>query len=230
MSDTTAKIIIGSGGLITNGAISITPGLVFGSIATPGEAIIANNNNLVIGTTANPLTSGQITATSIVKSGDGNMFMDAEQGTFNGNIILNRGGLFLRAVQAVSNVGGAASNNVSFKEALLELTVTPQITPDKAIIMDIKVTKNEVTGEVVQGQPVLAKREVSTQVLVRSGETVVLGGVYEQITSDSVDKIPFLGDIPGIGRLFRRNSTSNTKSELLIFITPQIVDGNVVIR
>lgn len=131
---------------------------------------------------------------------------------------------------AVSNVGGAASNNVSFKEALLELTVTPQITPDKAIIMDIKVTKNEVTGEVVQGQPVLAKREVSTQVLVRSGETVVLGGVYEQITSDSVDKVPFLGDIPGIGRLFRRNATSNTKSELLIFITPQIVDGNVVIR
>lgn len=131
---------------------------------------------------------------------------------------------------AVSNVGGASTNNVSFKEALLELTVTPQITPDKAIIMDIKVTKNEVTGEVVQGQPVLAKREVSTQVLVRSGETVVLGGVYEQITSDSVDKVPFLGDIPGIGRLFRRNATSNTKSELLIFITPQIVDGNVVIR
>lgn len=131
---------------------------------------------------------------------------------------------------AVSNVGGASTNNVSFKEALLELTVTPQITPDKAIIMDIKVTKNEVTGEVVQGQPVLAKREVSTQVLVRSGETVVLGGVYEQITSESVDKIPFLGDIPGIGRLFRRNASSNTKSELLIFITPQIVDGNVVIR
>ena len=131
---------------------------------------------------------------------------------------------------AVSNVGGASTNNVSFKEALLELTVTPQITPDKAIIMDIKVTKNEVTGEVVQGQPVLAKREVSTQVLVRSGETVVLGGVYEQITSESVDKIPFLGDIPGIGRLFRRNASSNTKSELLIFITPQIVDGNVVIH
>lgn len=131
---------------------------------------------------------------------------------------------------AVSNVGGASTNNVSFKEALLELTVTPQITPDKAIIMDIKVTKNEVTGEVVQGQPVLAKREVSTQVLVRSGETVVLGGVYEQITSESVNKVPFLGDIPGIGRLFRRNASSNTKSELLIFITPQIVDGNVVIR
>ncbi|PWV58698.1 type IV pilus secretin PilQ [Plasticicumulans acidivorans] len=120
--------------------------------------------------------------------------------------------------------------NVQFKDALLELTVTPQITPDKNIIMDLKVTKNETTGEVVENQPVLAKRELSTQVLVRNGETVVLGGVFEQITSNNVSKIPLLGDIPFVGAFFRYKSNSNKKLELLIFVTPQIVDGNVVIR
>lgn len=112
-ADTTAKIIIGSGGLITNGAISITPALVFGSIASPGEAIIVNNNNLIIGTTANPTTSGQITATDIVKAGDGNMFMDAEQGAFSGPIALNRGGLYIRSASTTSlpssNAGGQGS-------------------------------------------------------------------------------------------------------------------------
>jgi hypothetical protein len=111
-TDPTAKIIIGSGGLITNGAVSITPGLVFGSIATPGEAIIVNNHHLVIGTTGNATTSGQITASSIVKAGDGNMFMDAEQGTFSGPIALNRGGLYIRSASTAlpsSNAGGQGS-------------------------------------------------------------------------------------------------------------------------
>ncbi|TCO92740.1 autotransporter-associated beta strand protein [Chthoniobacter flavus] len=111
--DTTAKIIIGSGGLMSNNAINITPGLVFGSIATPAQAIIVNNNNLVIGSTSNPSTSGQITATDIVKAGDGNMFMDAEQGSFSGPIALNRGGLFIRSGSTTaipsSNAGGKGS-------------------------------------------------------------------------------------------------------------------------
>ncbi|TCO81139.1 type IV pilus assembly protein PilQ [Plasticicumulans lactativorans] len=127
---------------------------------------------------------------------------------------------------------GSANNppTVSFKDALLELTVVPQITPDRNVIMDLKVTKNEDSGQRVLGQPVLDKREVITQVLVRNGETVVLGGVFEQITRENVSKVPFLGDLPMIGRLFRNNQNQNQKLELLIFVTPQIVDGNVVVR
>ncbi|MDB6076200.1 MAG: outer rane autotransporter barrel domain protein, partial [Verrucomicrobiaceae bacterium] len=108
VADTTAKINIASGGLITNGAVTVAPGLVFGSAGSPAEALIANNNNLIIGSNANPTTSGQITASSISKSGTGNMFMDGEQQTFNGNIALNAGGLFLRSVATGS--GGLNSN------------------------------------------------------------------------------------------------------------------------
>ncbi len=106
-TDTTAKITIASGGLISNGAVTVTPALVFGSAASPGEAIIANNNNLIIGLNANPTTSGQVTASSITKSGTGNMFMDAEQQTFAGNIIVNGGGFYLRSV----GTGSGGSNS-----------------------------------------------------------------------------------------------------------------------
>lgn len=102
-ADTTAKIIIASGGLISNGAITLSPALVFGSAASPAEALIANNNNLVIGSNANPTTSGQITASSISKSGTGNMFLDAEQQTFSGNIVVNAGGLYLRSTATGSS-------------------------------------------------------------------------------------------------------------------------------
>lgn len=112
-ADATAKIIMGSGGLMTNGAITLAPALIFGSAAAPAEAVIVNNNNLMIGSIANPTTSGQITATDIVKAGDGNMFMDAEQSTFSGPIALNRGGIYMRSSSATtlpsSNAGGKGS-------------------------------------------------------------------------------------------------------------------------
>jgi type IV pilus assembly protein PilQ len=119
---------------------------------------------------------------------------------------------------------GAAT--VSFKEAVLALEVTPQITPDDRIIMDLKV-KNDARGQDVSAGtgaiPSIDKREVNTQVLVRNGETVVLGGVYQQTQSFSVTKVPLLGDLPMLGFLFRTNSTTNNKRELLIFITPKIL-------
>ncbi len=119
---------------------------------------------------------------------------------------------------------GAAT--VSFKEAVLALNVTPQITPDDRIIMDLQV-KNDARGQDVSAGtgviPSIDKREVNTQVLVRNGETVVLGGVYQQTQSFSVTKVPLLGDLPLLGFLFRTNSTTNNKRELLIFITPKIL-------
>ena len=124
-----------------------------------------------------------------------------------------------------SSSSGATSTQ--FKEAVLSLTVTPQITPDDRIIMDLKVTKDSV-GKVVSDArggsvPSIDTREVVTQVLVNNGQTVVLGGVYETEEGESVSKVPFLGDIPGVGVLFRSTRKISNKTELLIFVTPKIL-------
>jgi type IV pilus assembly protein PilQ len=110
---------------------------------------------------------------------------------------------------------------------VLSLTVTPQITPDDRIIMDLEVTQDTV-GQFVPsatgGQvPSIDTRKVITQVLVNDGETVVLGGIFETERRDSEDKVPLLGDIPVVGHLFKRTSTSSNKRELLIFVTPKIL-------
>jgi type IV pilus assembly protein PilQ len=116
----------------------------------------------------------------------------------------------------------SGATNVSFKEAVLKLDVTPQITPDDRIVMDLEVSKDEV-GEVFLGVPSIDTRSVKTQVLVDNGETVVLGGIYEQSTSDTVERVPFFGDLPYVGFLFKNTSNEDRKRELLVFVTPKIV-------
>jgi len=121
----------------------------------------------------------------------------------------------------------SGATTTQFKEAVLSLTVTPLITPDDRIIMDLKVTKDNV-GRVITtergGQvPSIDTRSVETQVLVNNGQTVVLGGIYETEQGEDVSKVPLLGDIPGIGQLFRSTSRTSKKSELLIFVTPKIL-------
>jgi len=116
----------------------------------------------------------------------------------------------------------SGATSVSFKEAVLSLKVTPHITPDDRVIMDLDVTKDSV-GQIYAGVPSIDKREVKTQVLVDNGETVVLGGIYEQTRSHEVDKVPLLGDIPFLGALFRQTRNVDSKVELLIFVTPKIL-------
>ncbi|BCO32538.1 fimbrial assembly protein PilQ [Thiohalobacter sp. COW1] len=116
----------------------------------------------------------------------------------------------------------SGATSVSFKEAVLELNVTPQITPDDRIIMDLRVSKDSV-GQVFAGVPSINTRNVETQVLVDNGDTVVLGGIYEQTLLNEVDKVPFFGDLPGVGVLFRQTRKQDDKSELLIFVTPKII-------
>ncbi|MEM1262411.1 MAG: type IV pilus secretin PilQ [Pseudomonadota bacterium] len=118
-----------------------------------------------------------------------------------------------------------------FKDAVLELRVTPQITPDNNIILDLRVAQDSV-GELVASAtggfvPSIDTREVITQVLVRDGQTVVLGGVYQTERTDVSTKVPIIGDLPGIGVLFRTTRKVANKSELLIFITPKILDEDV---
>lgn len=116
----------------------------------------------------------------------------------------------------------SGATNVSFKEAVLKLDVTPQITPDDRIVMDLEVSKDEV-GEVFLGVPSIDTRSVTTQVLVDNGETVVLGGIYEQSTNDNVERVPFFGDLPYVGFLFKNSFSEDRKRELLVFVTPKIV-------
>lgn len=119
----------------------------------------------------------------------------------------------------------AGNTNTEFKEAVLQLKVTPQITPDDHIIMDIAVNKDalNLTATNGAGEPAIDTQKVESQVLVNDGETLVIGGIYEQTRSNTVVRTPFFGDLPYIGRLFQNKSGTNEKRELLIFVTPKIV-------
>jgi type IV pilus assembly protein PilQ len=123
----------------------------------------------------------------------------------------------------------SGATTVQFKEAVLELTVTPQITPDNNIIMDLTVSKDNVgdiisTGGLGGTVPSIDTRSVETQVLVADGQTVVLGGIYETERRETIKKVPFLGDIPVVGNLFKSRQRVDNKAELLIFVTPRILE------
>lgn len=117
----------------------------------------------------------------------------------------------------------SGATSTQFKKAVLSLTVTPHITPDNKIILDLAVTQDTIS-EITSGQaPAIDTQRIGTQVLVSNGETIVLGGIYQQSIISSVSKVPVLGDIPYFGWLFRNTNNFNEKQELLIFVTPRIV-------
>jgi len=120
----------------------------------------------------------------------------------------------------------AGNTSVQFKKATLRLEVTPQITPEGAIFLDVKVNKDSPGQQTLSG-PAIDTKNVQTQVLVENGGTVVLGGIFEQQDRKTVTKVPFLGDLPVVGYLFKNTSTVSDRSELLIFITPRIVTSQV---
>jgi type IV pilus assembly protein PilQ len=121
----------------------------------------------------------------------------------------------------------SGATNIEFKEAVLSLEVTPQITPDDKIIMDLVVNQDS-RGEVTAGIPSINTNSVTTQVLVGNGETVVLGGIFQSEVATQTTKTPFLGDIPYLGRIFKRTEHLDERSELLIFITPKIIKNDLL--
>lgn len=127
----------------------------------------------------------------------------------------------------VASSSGATA--ISFKKAELSLEVTPQITPDEKIIMDLEVRKDS-QGQTTAAGPIINTQNVLTQVLVSNGETAVLGGIFEQIQRNDVDKVPFFGDLPVVGHAFKRRTKQEDKTELLIFITPKIMDESLGLR
>lgn len=128
-----------------------------------------------------------------------------------------------------SSEGGGvnAVSTTEFIDATLSLDVTPSITPDGKVQMQLNITSDSPGAATPTGQLTINKNAVNTNVLVDNGETVVLGGIFEQQTANSQTKVPFLGDIPYIGRLFRKDVKSDNKRELLIFVTPRIVNDSV---
>ncbi|MBX3726846.1 MAG: type IV pilus secretin PilQ family protein [Xanthomonadales bacterium] len=122
--------------------------------------------------------------------------------------------------------GGVVQTTVNFKEILLELRVTPTITNDGRVFLALNVKKDEVAERIQTPQgtiPSITKREINTAVLVQNGETVVLGGVYEISSEESLQKVPLLGDVPVLGNLFRNKNRRMSKAELLIFVTPKLL-------
>jgi type IV pilus assembly protein PilQ len=120
----------------------------------------------------------------------------------------------------------SGATSVSFKKAVLKLEVTPQITPEGSVYLDVKVNKDS-RGQDTASGPAINTKNVQTQVLVENGGTVVLGGIYEQEEKTTITKVPFLGDLPVVGNLFRNRTMVNDRKELMIFITPRVVSERV---
>ncbi|HET8610545.1 MAG TPA: type IV pilus secretin PilQ [Burkholderiales bacterium] len=120
----------------------------------------------------------------------------------------------------------SGATSVTFKKATLSLKVKPQITPDDNIIMDLDVHKDSPGQQTLEG-PAIDTKQITTQVLVENGGTVVIGGIYEQTQTETTNKVPLLGDIPGVGWLFRNNQKVDNRQELLIFITPKIIKNSL---
>ena len=136
---------------------------------------------------------------------------------------------FIKSGQDIpyQEASSSGATTTDFVEAVLSLEVTPQITPDDKIIMDLQVNQDSV-GQDTDAGPAINTNSVSTQVLVGNGETVVLDGTFESNNSTTITKTPFLGDIPYLGRLFKRTQVSEDRSELLIFITPKIIKSDLI--
>lgn len=222
-----------SAGTATTAPTFSPGGILFGtqSNTTASTSGAQALNNLVdLGTTSTPY--GDLGMT-LVKGADYvlNLELQALQDENRGELLSNprvmtsdrcqadiRQGVQIPYQTSSANLG----TNVQFAEAVLQLDVTPQITPNGSIIMDLYISKNA-EGVVTNGIPSIDTRDIRTLVRVNDGETVVLGGVFEGTSTNTVNKVPFFGDLPGVGFLFKRTAIDEEKSELLIFVTPKVV-------
>ena len=119
---------------------------------------------------------------------------------------------------------------VSFKKALLSLEVTPHITPDNKLLLNLVINQDANSGQLVQGVPIISTKSIKTNVLVENGQTIVLGGIFTQNKSNQVVRVPFFGALPILNNLFNRTTKTSHNEELLIFITPRIINNNVTLN
>lgn len=200
-------------------------GFIAGGVASPGGFIVDLPAVLAAGT-------GGAFGLSLFKIGDYllNLELSALQNEGRGEILSNPRLITSDQTKAKIEQGveiaftSSTDNqvNTQFKKAVLKLEVTPHITPDDTVIMDLIITK-DAPRNVGIGEGAIDKREIETTVMVDNGETIVLGGIFENTKLNTESKVPFFGDLPGIGALFRTRSNTDDKTELLIFITPKIL-------
>jgi type IV pilus assembly protein PilQ len=213
-----------------NGAVQTT--LTNGSVLTSSDGQPDLMSNLAVANATGSLAYSIYSAaaglllnmelTAMESDGRGKIVSSPRVTTANQHKAKIAAGTEIPYLEASSS--GAAT--VSFKSAVLSLEVTPQITPDDKIIMELDVKKDKV-GSVFNGVPSIDTQNINTQVLVGNGETAVLGGIFEQTVRNDVEKVPFFGDLPIMGNLFKKRTTQNDKKELLIFITPRIMDESL---
>lgn len=167
----------------------------------------------------------QLELSALLAEGRGQEIASPKVITANQREAIIEQGVEIPFQQATSS--GATS--VAFKKAVLALRVTPQITPDNRVLLDLNVNQDSRGAPDVLGVPPINTRNVSTQVLVDDGETVVLGGVFSQADRNSLDRVPFFGDLPYLGFLFKKNRVEQSRTELLIFVTPRILKEDLSI-
>ncbi len=181
--------------------------------------------NLLVGKIGSFLL--QLELSAMQQEGKGEIISSPRVTTADRSPAIIKQGFEIPYLEASSS--GAAT--ISFKEAVLKLEVTPQITPDDRVIMDLLINRdNPDWTRAVLGVPPLQKREVKTSVLVDNGETVVLGGIFERTKSSNTERIPFFGDLPYVGFLFKRDQKTDENTELLIFVTPKILKNSLSAR
>ena len=208
-------------GTLTAFGVDTTENLIVSLPATPADAAALG---LAIGKVGSYLL--QLELSALIAEGRGEDIASPRVITANQTEAVIESGVQIPFQEASSS--GATS--VSFQDAVLSLRVTPQITPDDRIIMDLQVNQDTVSGTTVLGVPAINTRSVTTQVLVANGETVVLGGVYTSSDRITIDRVPFFGDLPYVGFLFKRTDVDKKKDELLIFITPIILKDTLKLK
>ncbi|MFB3090969.1 MAG: type IV pilus secretin PilQ [Gammaproteobacteria bacterium] len=228
--------VIGPGG--SNDPVAIFTGSEPGNIEGTGGTARADIENLLVDLPSFATGAGaslivgkigsyllQLELTALIAEGRGEDIASPKVITTNQREALIESGVEIPYLEASSS--GAAT--ISFKKAVLSLTVTPQITPDDRILLDLAVHQDTQGANTVGGVPIINTKNVATQVMVNNGETVVLGGIYSRSENNSVERVPFFGDLPYVGFLFKRTSLEELKSELLIFVTPKILKDDLTI-
>ena len=215
----------GNAGNIADPTRPITPGAL--NVNLPAETFTEAAAGALAYTLLGRNFSIDLELSAMQEEGRGEVISNPRIVTANQREGVIRQGREIGYVTITAGQGGVSTPNVQFKEALLELKVMPTITNDDRVFLNLNVKKDEVAEFIVlEGYgsvPTIDKREINTAVLVEDGQTVVIGGVYEFTDRTSVAKVPFLGDIPFLGNLFKKKGRSKEKAELLIFITPKVL-------
>jgi len=232
------NVVIGGGlpgGLVNTEGVG-SPGLTQGGAVGGAQSLMVNLPqtlaagsggavNFLIGKVGSYLLNLELSA--MQQEGKGEIISSPRVITSDQNKATIKQGVEIPYQEASSS----GATTVSFKEAVLQLEVTPHITPDDRVIMDLKVNKdNPDFTRAVLGVPPVDTRELETSVLVDNGETVVLGGVFERTKSTNTARVPFFGDLPTVGALFRQEQNQDENSELLIFVTPKILKDTLTLR